>query len=545
MRGRHTCAARGLVCGGALLAVVLLPGCAGANSRTSVGDRQSSASIHDQQRAAVLAARAADWRNGAIVYQVIVDRFAPATNLEAKRALYPPPKRLRQWSEAPTGGAYVPEAGVYQHEIDFWGGDLASLRGKLDYVHKLGADVLYLNPIHRAYTNHKYDASDYFAVSEEYGTRADVQALAADCHTRKMRLVLDGVFNHMGRRSPWFTDALRSPDSPYRDWFFIGPEYRLGYRAWFDVPNLPELRLENLAVQARIFGAPDSVVQGYLRDGVDGWRLDVAFDMGPEILRRLTEGAHDAKPDSVVVGEIWNYPAEWFPAIDGIMNFNFRAVIFALVRGETSGAQAGRMIASVIADAGLDPILKSWIILDNHDTARLKTELPQSAARHMAQMLQFTLPGCPCVYYGVELGMEGGYDPAQRGPMRWDEVRDDNAELTWMRQLIALRRDSRALRIGDFRALEAERLLAFMRRTERVAETTIVVVNPTNEPVTEMLAVPESKFMNHTELRDALSGTISRVSSGTLRVEVPPETVWILQPVIKPTGEYSSYKRVQ
>jgi hypothetical protein len=89
---------------------------------------------------------------------------------------------------------------------------------------------------------------------------------------------------------------------------------------------------------------------------VDGWRLDVAFDMGPAILGRLTECAHAAKPDSVVIGEIWNYPAEWFPAIDGIMNFNFREVIFTRVRGETSGAQAGRMIADVIADAGLDPI---------------------------------------------------------------------------------------------------------------------------------------------------------------------------------------------
>ena len=242
--------------------------------------------------------READWRNGAIVYQVIVDRFAPAANLDAKRSLYPPPKRLRKWSETPTGGAYVPEAQVYQHEIDFWGGDLASLRGKLDYVHTLGADVLYLNPIHRAYTNHKYDAVDYFAVSEEYGTRADVQGLAADCHKRGMRLVLDGVFNHMGRRAPWFTGAMQRLDSPYREWFFIGPEYRLGYRAWFDVANLPELRLENPAVQARIFGAPDSVVQGYLRDGVDGWRLDVAFDMGPAILGRLTECAHAAKPES-------------------------------------------------------------------------------------------------------------------------------------------------------------------------------------------------------------------------------------------------------
>ncbi|MCK4658234.1 MAG: glycoside hydrolase family 13 protein [Phycisphaerae bacterium] len=503
------------------------------------------ANRYDRQQAAVLADRAADWRNGAIVYQVIVDRFAPPADLEAKRHLYPTPKRLRKWAEKPTRGKFLPKAGVWSHEIDFWGGDLASLRGKLEYIQELGIDVLYLNPIHQAYTNHKYDAQDYFKVSPEYGSRADVKALAQDCHRRGMRLVLDGVFNHMGSRSPWFTEAMKNPDSPWRQWFYIDDKYKLGYRAWADVPNLPELRLENPAVQARIFSDADSVIGGYLRDGVDGWRLDVASDIGFALLSRLTKAAHVAKPGSLIVGEIWQYPEQWSPAVDAVMNFYTQNVIFYLVQGKTSGAQAGRMIRRMIDDTGLESVLKSWLILDNHDLPRLKTALAEPWQRRMAQVLQFTLPGSPCVYYGVEVGMEGGDDPRQRGPMRWDLVNDDNPGLQWMRKLIALRRNSRALKIGDFRLLDSEKLLGFMRRTDRVAETTVIIANPSAKPITEVMPLPESKLANWEILRDQLTDAETRIRAGTIRITVPAQTIRVLQPAIRDTREYSPYKRVQ
>ena len=125
----------------------------------------------DQALAGIFEAREKDWRNGAIVYQVLVDRFAPPADLQSKKALYPPPKVLRRWSELPKAGTYVEGAKVWSHEIEFWGGDLASVSAKLDYVQQLGADVLYLNPIHLAYTNHKYDALDFKQVSPEFGTR--------------------------------------------------------------------------------------------------------------------------------------------------------------------------------------------------------------------------------------------------------------------------------------------------------------------------------------------------------------------------------------
>ncbi|MCB2156717.1 glycoside hydrolase family 13 protein [bacterium] len=505
----------------------------------------SYANSYDRDKAEVLAEREADWRNGAIVYQVIVDRFAPPEDLEAKKDLYPAPKTLRDWGEVPTKGTYLEEVNVWSHEIDFWGGDLDSVRAHLDYIDNLGVDVLYLNPIHKAYTNHKYDAQDYFTISPEYGDREDLSALADSVHERHMRLVLDGVFNHMGRTSPIFQEAMADPESPWREWFYIGDQYQRGYRAWANVDNLPELNLENPTVQKRLFGDPDSAIQGYLRDGADGWRLDVAFDIGFDILAGITNAAHTAKPGSLVTGEIWNYPEEWSPALDSVMNFHARQLILYMVNGDISGEHAGRCFDTMVRDTGLDPILKSWIILDNHDTPRLKNLMKNQWQRRMAQVLQFTLPGSPCVYYGVELGMEGGEDPANRAPMRWDLVKDSNKDLQWMRRLIEMRNSNRALRVGDFRLLETEQLLAFMRVTDRVEETTIVVVNPTVEPITEVIPLRDSKLMNWDKLRDELSKAEAQVMSGTMRVKVPARTAHVFRPHVAETLEYTPYKRVQ
>ncbi len=168
------------------------------------------------------AERARDWRVGAVVYQVFVDRFAPSQSLAGKEAAYAAPKRLRAWGELPSPGRPPGAAGVWSHELDFWGGDLRSVGGKLEYVRGLGADVLYLTPIFASLTNHKYDAQDYRQIAPEFGTVQDLKDLASGLHRRGMKLILDGVFNHMGRTSPMFERARRDPASREWDWFFFG-----------------------------------------------------------------------------------------------------------------------------------------------------------------------------------------------------------------------------------------------------------------------------------------------------------------------------------
>jgi glycosidase len=493
--------------------------------------------------------RAQDWRNGAVVYQVIVDRFVPSADLEAKRALYPAPKVLHPWSDVPVAGTYLQDQKLNSAEHDFWGGDLRSTATRIDYVKSLGADVLYLNPIHLAYTNHKYDALDYRQISPEYGTHADFRRLAAAVHGASMKLVLDGVFNHMGRNAPRFQDALRNPASPWRGWFAIGPQYTGGARVWTGFQNLPELNLENPAVQHELWGGRDSVVRGWLRAGADGWRLDTAFELGPRKLAALTAAAHAEKPGSLVVGEIANYPGEWLRAMDAVMGFNLRQVLLGAVDGQIAPARAARMVDRITRDAGIDGMLRSWIVIDNHDIPRLATQLPDAAQRRLVQVLQFTLPGAPNIYYGAELGMTGGPDPENRGPMRWDLVDEGNPELQWMRRLVAMRHAHRALRVGDFRLVESDRLFAFERHTDRALETVLLFANPTSAPVTERVLIPHAMLMDDTPLVDLLAAPVATpvttIGSGFVTVTVPARSALVLAPMERELGGYSRYKGVR
>lgn len=490
--------------------------------------------------------REQDWRNGAVVYQIIVDRFVPSQHIEQKKHLYSAPRMLRRWEENPSHGSFLKEHYVWSHEIDFWGGDLQSVRTKIDYLQQLNVDVLYLNPIHSAFTNHKYDAYDYMEISPEYGSWADLAELLADLHACNKHVVLDGVFNHMGRTSRYFQDASTNPDSPYRDWFYFGPQYSTGTRCWMNAPSLPELNLENPEVRDYLYGGQDSVVRSYLRLGVDGWRLDTAYELGFHYLHDLTKSAHQEKPGSLVVGEIVNYPAEWFPAVDGVMNFTLRQVISNLLSGQIAAATAGDMIATMIQDSGIENMLKSWILLDNHDIPRQIHSIPDERDLRLAQVLQFTLPGSPNIYYGSELGMDAGEDPANRAPMGWTLVNDQNQVSAWFRKLINLHRKQRALRIGNYRKIISGRLLAYERYTDRVDEAVVVVINPVDEPVQETVLVPDSKFMNVTRMVDLLeSGQSCTCDSGVLRVHLPAKGCLVLKLVTAPQDGYTAYKRVR
>jgi hypothetical protein len=172
-----------------------------------------------------------------------------------------------------------------------------------------------------------------------------------------------------------------------------GPQYPGGARIWRDAQNLVELNLENPKVRDFVWGAPDSVVQSYLGQGVDGWRLDVGYDIGMAYLSELTAPRTRASPGSLVVGEIANYPKDWFPAVDGVIDFNLRLVVLGLANGEGDTRLGARMLEKIIGDAGTEPMLKSWLMLDNHDTFRLANTVPDPARRKLAQVLQFTAAG--------------------------------------------------------------------------------------------------------------------------------------------------------
>ena len=491
-------------------------------------------------------ARAKDWTLGPVVYQVFVDRFAPPANLDAKASLYEAPKKLHTWDEVPKAGTYDEKIGYWTHELDFWGGDLPGVTSKLDYVQSLGSEVLYLTPIFKAYSNHKYDTTDYFSIAPEFGTAEDFNHLKDATHKAGMKLMLDGVFNHVGRKSDLFLGALQNANDPHRDWFFFGDQYKNGYRSFAAVANLPAWKVENSKVRDYLWNGKDSVVRHWLKKGADGWRLDVAFELGPEYLGELTSAAHKQKQGSPVVGEIAGYPSEWFPAVDGVFNFFPIDLGKNMLAGAIEGGKVGQMLDDMVADAPYENLLKSWILTDNHDTPRLATQFPDIENRRVLEAMQFTLPGSPVIYYGTELGMEGGGDPACRAPMRWDLVTTENKDLAWVKQLVALRKSNPALRYGDFKALRTTKLLAYLRTTDKLRQSVMVVVNPSTEPVTETFAVRIGQLMSWGEMKDALSGDSVRAIAGQATVTMKPKSVRIFNVVDDATSMgYSQYSRIK
>jgi glycosidase len=480
---------------------------------------------------------------GRVVYQVIVDRFVPALNLEGKKELYAYPRSLKTWDTLPKGGVFMPDAKYWSHELEFWGGNLKSLMKKLDYLKDLDIDMLYLNPIFDSLSNHKYDASDYLKISAEYGDHHDLKNLADALHAQGQRLILDGVFNHMGVHSPYFQSAL-DEHSPYRHWFYFGKEYPEGVRLWADAKSLPELNLENEAVKDYIYKKESSVIRSYLKQGVDGFRLDVAFDIGYDILKDLTNHAHQEKETALIVGETWNYPKRWLNAMDGVMNFTLREITFHAVENKFTPKEVNTLLEKMVSDCGIDGLLKSWNILDNHDTVRLNHRL-KAEDQTLAEVIQFTFPGSPNLYYGSELGMTGGNDPENRAPMDWSLCQDNNKRLVWIKQLIQVHKQEKALMVGDYLPLISSKLIAYERHTDDVSDTVLVLINPTEEVVEDHILVPDSSLMNYSKF-NVILGQIDQVSmiAGLLQVKLQPKSFVLLKPKTQPEKSYTPYKRV-
>lgn len=491
-----------------------------------------------------ISSRINDWRNGAVVYQVFVDRFVPPKNLEAKRSLYPAPMKLKDWKELPKGSGYDAAIDGYPHVLEFWGGDLSGLRSKLDYIRDLGTDVLYLNPIFKSPSNHKYDTEDYYQVDPQLGTQDDLKGLIGDVHAKGMKLMLDGVFNHIGSTSAIFKSAQSDPKSKFRDWFRFSEDGKNTYLAWAGVKSLPRLQLENPAVRNYLWVGPNSVVRKYLHEGIDGWRLDVGFEIGPTFLEELTRYAHQTKPQSWTVGEILGYPSNWSPSVDGVYNYYSLTMGREYVKGYIDAHLLAKAYDDLVADAGIEPLLKSWLITDNHDSDRLASLLPDIAQRKLLQALQFTLPGAPCLYYGSEVGLTGKGDPANRAPMPWGKVNKKNPDLEWIRKLIAIRKKWTALKVGDYKSLATKQVLAFLRSTENFRDSVIVLVNAREEVAKEAIPCRIGRLMSWGEMEDQISGTRVRAVNGILYLDVPPQTVMILTPYVDKSGAYSPYDRV-
>ena len=490
--------------------------------------------------------RLKDWRVGAVVYQVMVDRFYPSKDIESKQHLYQYPRTILSWDTLPVSKPYDQKKGYHEHELEFWGGDIPSLNNKMDYIQSLGVDVLYLNPIPEAVSNHKYDASDYLKISEEYGTLDDLKKLIQNVHDKDMKIMLDGVFNHIGIASPMYQDAISNKNSKYRHYFDFNETYSEGVRLWMNVPSLVELNLEHEDVQNYLYKKKDSVIQSYLNLGVDGWRLDVAFDIGYQYLSEITKYSHQVNPMSCIVGEIPNYPDLWAKSMDGVMNFTFRELISKLLLQQTPVKTISAMFDKVILDTGIEKILTSWTVVDNHDVPRLAHVFNTQPTQVLALILLFTLPGCPNLYYGTELGMKGDTDPENRAPMAWHLDNDKNDIKKLVTTLIQLRKKHETLRVGNFHTFISESIFGFVRRGENIEDDVFIMMNVQDNEVSDIVLLDDSDIMNYA-LFDIILGNADKlhVSAGVMEIKLQPQSYVIFKVNTKAKNGYTSYKRIE
>jgi cyclomaltodextrinase / maltogenic alpha-amylase / neopullulanase len=479
---------------------------------------------------------------GGVVYQIFVDRFYASTPLAKREQLLRSGQTPKAWTQKPKSSK-PDEMGRYPHLFEFWGGDLNGIREKLDYLESLNVDIVYLTPIFKSPSNHRYDTEDYFQIDPLVGTWEDFVRLKNAVHERGMKLVLDGVFNHAGDTHSRYLDAKAGGE--FKDWFVFGEQFRGGVRGFYGIPSMPAWNLENEEVRQYLWGSEDSVVQHYIKEGIDGWRLDVAYDIGPVHLRSLTETVHAIDPKAIVVGEVMSYPGTgiWSKSLDGIFNFFWLRVLELVLGGEIGGSTAGQFLKEWIQSSASSYALRSWIHLDNHDTIRIaeKHELSQ---RRLLFGLQMTLPGSPVIYYGSELGLKGGHDPECRAPMPWDQTKTDNADLKWVRQLTSWRRDHIGLRIGNCTMLTTQKLIAFTRTTDRTFEGAVVVANPTQDEVTEVLSTQIPSLMSGAGLIDLESGERLILHSGLVTVSMSPLGFRILVPERIDMHGYGPYDRI-
>lgn len=406
----------------------------------------------------------ADWSvpeafRGAVWYQIFPDRFAKSGDCDLREKLEP-------YSVQP----FARFRPATRNASDFAGGNLRGIMEKLDYIESLGAEVVYLNPIFMAASNHRYDTADYTRIDPMLGTEDDFRALADAIHARGMKLVLDGVFSHTGKNSVYF-DAYgvfgggavsAGTESPYYKWYDF-QEFPNKYEAWWGIESLPNVRETEPSYREFILGE-DGVVAKWLRLGADGFRLDVADELPDEFIAELHRRVRATNPGAVVIGEVWEDASnkeaygvkrKYFTAseLDGVINFPYRRAILDFAAGRDDGAALRRTVTLLAENYPAAALDCTMLILGNHDTERIGTLLPDRAARRTAAFLQFALPGAPTVYYGDEAGLCGGRDPMNRLPFPWGH---EDAELQALyRELAAMKRANPALRTGDIRFLEA------------------------------------------------------------------------------------------
>lgn len=417
-----------------------------------------------------------------VMYQIFPDRYHRSRMPESvirERILH------ENWYEEPLITADLRSGDNWA--LDFYGGNLDGIREKLPYLQELGVTILYLNPIFRARSNHRYDTGDYLQVDPLLGDEASLQHLCAEADKRGIRVMLDGVFSHTGEDSRYFNKygnyptlgAYQSKGSPYYSWYQF-TSFPDRYASWWGIPTLPEVNKENESYREFILGN-DGVARHWLKEGVSGWRLDVTDELPMGFLRGLRAAVRKERDDAALLGEVWEDASNKVSygamrsyvlgdTLDSVMNYPLREVLIQFLTHEVPAAKVVRVIRSLQENYPAPFFYSLMNLMGSHDRARILNvlakreygDLPisqrrglrmdkanrEAAKQRMEKMLAaiIALPGMPSIYYGDEAGMEGAADPFCRGPFPWG--REDEEVLDMVRKAIRLRHERPVLQTG-------------------------------------------------------------------------------------------------
>ena len=376
-----------------------------------------------------------DWAANKVVYQIFPARFAASQQVDKE-----------QWYKAPISS------------MDDMNGDLRGIIEHLDHVQNLGIDVLYMTPIFKSNSSHKYDTIDYYQIDPSFGTTEDLRELVQEAHKRGMKIVMDAVFNHTGREFFAFEDIMEKGEkSKYLDWYYIEKFPLKSERG--EIPNykcfgyyggMPKLNLKNPEVEKFI---TDVACYWIKECNIDGWRMDVGDEISHYFWKNFRRAVKAVKKDMLIIGEIWHYAGvflegdEW----DTVMNYPFYLNLIDLLADEK--IQVSQFIQNLGYLKGrlnkkCYPLM--WNLIDSHDTARfLHLCNGNKKKQHLAAAFQLLLPGMPMIYYGDEFAMPGANDPDCRRGMYWDEEYQDKEMYEWYKQLLWIRKKHASISEGE------------------------------------------------------------------------------------------------
>jgi len=451
------------------------------------------------------------WLQDAIFYQIFPDRFSNGDQ-------HNDPANVEKWGSAPS---------IW----NFQGGDLRGIIQRFDYLLDLGINAIYLNPIFLSPSNHRYNTTDYYKIDPKLGNMLDFHALLDLAHRNNVRIVLDGVFNHCSRGFFAFNDLLENNEhSAYKNWFNIhrypldayGHGDAMNYDAWWKFKSLPKLNTHNQEVRNYIF----NVARYWIDRGIDGWRLDVPNEINDDgFWAEFRHVVKSANRDACLIGEIWTADPRWANEshFDGLMHYPVRDALLACLNGKVSVLEFADTVERMFSIYPRENVYSMYVTLGSHDTERALTVLGGDINKmKLAFMFIFAYPGAPAIYYGDEIGLEGGKDPDCRRAFPWNPA-DWKADLhPWVQNLISTRRTRTSLRHGEYSRItldSAAGLYAFTRTLG--AEKTLVIINLS--PRNETVQIPAQTLWHEGQtLRSLLDNRPFAVTDGKININLPP-----------------------